>query len=456
MTSTPREAIPTQQPQKPVRAAVVAINMGYGHQRPARSVATLLGGEVLQADLPPLADQEEQQRWATIRRVYENVSRISSLPWVGPPFRLAMNSLTNIAPLYPFRDLSAATPPVSFLERSARQGLGRSMVAYLEEHDLPLLTTFYSPAVLADYHGYDRIYCIVTDSDINRVWAPIRPGSSKIHYFAPSGRVVRRMRAYGVNKNQIELTGFPLPDSLVGGIQATALRANLAARLARLDPRRQFRSQYAADLAAFDPLPEPTEPFHLVFAVGGAGAQAGLSEQFLPSLRELLRSGRMRMTLVAGVRPEVREQFEHAAERAGLTNELGTRLNILFEPDIDAYLGRFDALLAGADVLWTKPSEMVFYAALGLPLLLSEPIGVHENYNRRFARENGAAFAARDPNTIAERLEELLDDGLLAAAAWAGYKRLPHFGLYRIVDRLAKEQGDRTGRRDRSAPEADY
>jgi glycosyltransferase involved in cell wall biosynthesis len=436
MSTTPHEPISVQHLSSDVRAAVVAINMGYGHQRPARSIATQLGGEVLHADRPPLADQEEQARWGTIRRVYENVSRISSLPWAGPPFRLVLNSLTNIAPLYPFRDLSSPSLAVSFLERSARKGLGRSMVAYLEEHDLPLLTTFYSPAVLADYHGYDRIYCIVTDSDVNRVWAPIEPSSSKIHYFAPSGRVVRRLRAYGVNKNQIELTGFPLPHALVGGPLAPTLRSNLAARLARLDPKRQFRTQYAAELSAFDALPEPLEPFHLVFAVGGAGAQAELSHQFLPSLRDLLRSNRMRLTLVAGVRPEVREQFEQAVERAGLQNELGSRLSILFEPDIDAYLERFDALLAGADVLWTKPSEMVFYAALGLPLLLSEPIGVHENYNRRFARENGAAFSARDPNTIAERLQELLDDGLLAAAAWAGYKRLPHFGLYRVLDRL--------------------
>jgi UDP-N-acetylglucosamine:LPS N-acetylglucosamine transferase len=252
--------------------------------------------------------------------------------------------------------------------------------------------------------------------------------------------VVRRLRAYGVNKHQIELSGFPLPHSLVGGHLAPTLRSNLAARLARLDPKHQFRTQYAAELSAFEALPEPLGPFHLVFAVGGAGAQAGLSEQFLPSLRDALRSDRMRLTLVAGVRPDVREQFEHAVERAGLQRELGSRLNILFEPDIDAYLDRFDALLAGTDVLWTKPSEMVFYAALGLPLLLSEPIGVHENYNRRFARENGAAFSARDPSTIAERLQELLDDGLLAAAAWAGYKHLPHLGLYRVLDRLG---GDR-------------
>jgi hypothetical protein len=423
------------------RAAVVAINMGYGHQRPARSLATRLGGEVYEADRAPLADQEEQKRWAAIRRFYENVSRISSLPWIGTPFRTVLNTVTGIPPLYPFRDLSSPTLGVSALERAARQGLGRTMIAYLEERDLSLLTTFYSPAVLADFHGYDRIFCVVTDSDVNRVWAPITPSSSKIHYFAPSGRVVRRLRAYGVNKHQIELTGFPLPHSLVGGLETPILRRNLAARLARLDPHGLFRRQFAADLEDFGQLPDPSGPLHLVFAVGGAGAQADLCARFLPNLRELVLADRLRITLVAGVRDEVRQAFERELERSGLAGELGGRVDILFEPKIERYLDRFDGLLATTDVLMTKPSEMVFYAALGLPLLLTEPIGVHENYNRRFARENGAAFLLRNASTMGERLMELLDDGHLAAAAWAGYRRLPHLGLYRVIERLQAPRG---------------
>jgi len=418
------------------RAAVVAIDMGYGHLRPARTLALPLGTSVLHADRPPLADGEEQRRWASIRRFYEGVSRVSGLPWIGPPFRSLLDTVTHIPPLYPFRDLSSPTLGIRTLERAARQGLGRTMVAYLAEHDLQLLTTFYSPALLADFHGYDRIFCLVTDSDVNRVWAPIDPASSKIRYFAPSGRVVRRLRAYGVDKDQIELTGFPLPHSLVGGPDAPLLRRNLAARIARLDPGQVFRRQYALELAALGEIPAPSGPPHLVFAVGGAGAQAELPAVFLPSLRALLTSHRLRLTLVAGARRDVRDELDAHVRGAGLASELGGSVRILFESDADAYFDRFDALLAETDILWTKPSEMVFYAGLGMPLLLSEPIGVQESYNRRFARENGAALKQRDPRTIGERLLELLDDGNLAAAAWSGYRRVPHLGLYRILDRL--------------------
>ncbi|MDD9946248.1 MAG: hypothetical protein OXU20_34710 [Myxococcales bacterium] len=417
-------------------AAVVAIDMGYGHMRPARSIANHLGVPVLHADREPLADAEERRRWQGIRDFYEHVSRLSTLPVVGEPMRILLNSITDIPSLYPFRDLSSPNVGTNILRYSAYNGLGHSIVSYLQEHDLPLLTTFYSPAVLADYHGYDRIFCVVTDSDVNRVWAPIKPPSSKIHYFAPSGRVVRRLRAYGVNQDKITLTGFPLPDALVGGQEAPVLRRNLAARLARLDPKQVFRNQYQAELEQLGELPAPSGPPHLVFAVGGAGAQADLPEEFLPSLAPLIRDGRFRLTLVAGVRAEVKAQFETHLARNHLAAIPRHGVNILFEPNVDAYFARFDEMLADTDVLWTKPSEVVFYAGLGIPLLLTDPIGVHEKYNRQFARENAVALKQRDPRFVGDRLVELLDDGHLAAAAWTGYKRLPHQGLYRIIDKL--------------------
>ena len=416
--------------------AVVAIEMGYGHLRPARSLAHELGVQVLHTDRPPLADVEEQRRWQATRRLYESISRISGIPWVGPPLRGVLNSITDIPNLYPFRDLSGATLGVKLLERSARQGLGRSIVSYLRKHDLALLTTFYSPAVLADFHGYDRIHCVVTDSDVNRVWAPIKPETTKIHYFAPTERVVRRLRAYGVPKSRIELTGFPLPHSLVGGPDGPTLRKNLLQRLARLDPTQAFRQSFAADLAHLGPLPDTNEPPHLVFAVGGSGAQAELSASFLPSLRPLLERRRLRLTLVAGVRADVKARFEDELLRAGLSPQLGRGVEVLYEPVLDTYFERFDALLAATDILWTKPSELVFYAALGIPLLLAPPVGIHESYNLRWARENGAGLKQRDARVIGARLLDHLADGNLASAAWAGYRRLPSRGLYRISERV--------------------
>ena len=415
--------------------------MGYGHLRPARTIARQIGTEVMHADRPPLADVEEQRRWQATRRFYEMVTRVSSLSLVGTPLRVLLNSITDIPHLHPFRDLSSPTLGVKLLEHAAQSGLGRSLVAYLQERDLSLVTTFYSPATFADFHGYDRIFCVVTDSDINRVWAPINPKSSKICYLAPSGRAVRRLRSYGVAPTQIELTGFPLPDALVGGPEAPTLVRNLLRRLARLDPKGVFRRQFARDLEPLGVLPEVEDPPRLAFAVGGTGAQAELSGLFLPSLKPLLKNRQLRLTLVAGVRDDVRARFEHELVRNGLSSELDKSIDVLHEPDLDRYFDRFDDLLAETDVLWTKPSELVFYAGLGIPLLLAPPVGIHESYNLRWVRENGAGLKQRDPRVVGERIQEHLSDGNLAAAAWAGYRRLPNRGLYRIADRLKSSVG---------------
>src|SRR5262245_3128843 len=104
-------------PEAP-KPTVVAIDMGYGHLRPARAIAKMLDRPVLHADRPPLADAEEQRGWATTRRFYETVSRISATPWVGRPFRAALNAATSIPPLHPFRDLSQRTIGVRLIEHS--------------------------------------------------------------------------------------------------------------------------------------------------------------------------------------------------------------------------------------------------------------------------------------------------------------------------------------------------
>jgi len=416
-----------------MKPLVVAIEMGYGHLRAADPLARAFHTEVLHADRPPLADTDEQRQWREARRFYELGSRLSQLPRIGAPLRAGLDALTSIPKLYPHRDLSAPTASARAVERFAKRGLGHGLADRLERTGETLLTTFFTPAVIADRHGCERVFCVVTDSDINRVWAPFDARRSRLTYFAPSTRVMRRLIAYGVPAQHIELTGFPLPDELLGGPELTVLKQNLAARLVRLDPARTFRAQFRDELSHFfGPLPdfEEAKPPRVTFAIGGAGAQVGLVREFLPHFAGPLHQGRLRLALVAGVRPDVEEALREEV--------LGARLEdvveILHAPDFDTYFRKFNALLAETDVLWTKPSELTFYAALGLPLVLAPPMGVHERYNRRWAREAGAGLKQRDARWAAEWMSDWLVDGTLAAAAWSGYMRLPKHGLYRIVD----------------------
>jgi hypothetical protein len=416
---------------------VVAVEMGYGHLRAAVPLADALGTEVLQVDRAPLVAPDEARLWSRVRRSYEIVSRLSQLRGVGAPLRWVLDSVTNIPRLHPHRDLSAPTGAVRTLERLARRHLGEGLVAHLRATGAPLLTTFYSPAIVADRAGYDRIFCVVTDTDINRIWAPLHPARTLIRYLVPTRRAARRLRSYGVPEERITFTGFPLPDSLVGGPSLAVLKQHLAARIERLDPSGEFRRSIPEELAHFLgdlPRKEPPEPPRIAFAIGGAGAQAEIVEASLAGFRPALEAGRLRITLVAGVRPEVGTRLREAIHRARMEALLGGPLEILAAATFSEYYARFNDLLATTDVLWTKPSELVFYGALGLPLVLAPPVGVHEWYNRRWARESGAGMKQREARFAAEWISDWLADGVLAAAAWAGYMRLPKFGLYRILD----------------------
>jgi hypothetical protein len=432
---------------------VVAIDMGYGHLRAAEAVASYLGTPLLQVDEPSLADAEERRLWARPRTVYESMSRLSQLAGVGPPLRWLLDATTSIPHLHPHRDLSAPHAGVRALERLMRRGLGRGLAAYLKKYDVPLLTSFYAIGIAAEAAGRDRIFCIVTDSDINRVWAPADPARSKIQYFVPSQRAQRRLEAYGVPRAMIHFTGFPLPHSLLGGPELGVLRRNLAGRLIRLDPAGAFREFHREELLpVLGALPagEEGKPPLLTFAVGGAGAQVQLAARFLPSLKESLSTGKLRLALVAGARQDVAKKFQLLLAKVGLTDRPSEGVEVLLEPEIDRYLEKFNELLARTDILWTKPSELTFFGALGLPLVMSWPVGVHERYNRRWALEAGAGLKQHDPRFAGEWIGEWLSDGTLAGAAWSGFMHLPKFGLYRIAEAMGFTPSSRALTRESS------
>ena len=412
----------------PARAVVAAIDMGYGHLRPAAALAGYLGTEVLQMDRPPLGNDIDFRFWESTRELYEPLTRLSQLPGVGGPMRAVLNTITAIPEPWPVRDLSGPTQGTKWMLRAARDGVGKTLAGHLRETGAPLVTTFYAAAILAELHGASRLHCLITDSDINRVWAPPDPANSRIVYFAPTERARRRMLTYGVRPELVRTTGYPLPHEL---IEQSVLRKNLAARLARLRVSGNVRKAAEAELG---PLPELSEPPLIVFAIGGAGAQVPLAQKVVRGLAGKIKKNLFRLALVAGRRPEVAKALREALYQNGVDGQV----EVLEDPDVFGYIRRLNALLAGADALWSKPSEMTFFAALGLPFISAPPVGVHEKWNLRWGTDGGAALPQHDPATAGEWLQEWLEDGVLAGAAWAGYQRLPQLGLYRIAEELAQ------------------
>ncbi len=409
--------------------------MGYGHLRAATALADHLGLEVAAIDRAPFADPGDTHRWRRLRRTYEVVSRMSQVPVAGVPFRLALDAATEIAD----GDGHHPVPPGLAARRLARlvdAGLGRALAKRLKGSGETLLSTFYAPAIAADRLAHTPVVCVVTDSDLHRIWVSVKPEESRIVYCVPSRRASRRLRSYGVPADRIHFTGFPLPDELTGGRSLGVLKGNLAARLARLDPSRAFfdgrRRRVEATLGHL-PAGERGCPPLLVFAVGGAGAQAHGVRPLLAALAPELRRGALRLALVAGVRSEVAARFRRAIDGLGLSDLPASALHVLHEQSFASYYRAFNALLAEADLLVTKPSELVFIAALSLPLLLTSPVGSHEAVNRRWVIGRRAGFDLPPSRYLVGWLQHRLADGSLAESAWVGHCTMPRRGAFRVA-----------------------
>jgi hypothetical protein len=415
---------------------VISADMGYGHMRavwPFRTNAH--DGIIAAGDHPSLSDAE-RALWRRYLRLYESFSRAKSIPLVGKQLFGMLDSLLHIPSLYPIRNLSHSTFQVDMLEKQLRKGLGEGVARIIASERLPLLTSFYVPALVADRAGHEPIYCIICDADLNRVWVAKEPWESRINYFAPCGKAAQRLKSYGVPEERIFLTGFPLDDSLLGGRELTTLKHDLAIRLKVLDPTGRFHTLHGRNVdhflgqAAQTPVPAD-RVLTITYAVGGAGALKEIGATLMESFKEQLQAGTMRLNLIAGTREEVRDWFVQQKRLL-----LGTcdAVRILYADSLSSYFETFNDVIRTTDILWTKPSELSFYTGLGLPIIMTPTIGSQEKFNRKWLLEIGSGMRQEKPQHAGEWLQDLLTNGRFADMAWLGFLRARKLGMYHMLD----------------------
>lgn len=424
----------------PPRAWVVTADMGLGHQRAAHALAYLANDGVLTAGSPSTTDEDEARFWRRLTWSYEFLSRTRGVPLVGGAMFGLLDSLLHIPPFYPLRDLSKPSLNNYLVDHLIRQGLGRSLLERLRAHWLPVISTFYAPALVADHARFAPVYSVICDADLNRVWVPSNAARSRIQFFAPCGRVMRRLRQYGVPDERIFITGFPLPRENIGGPRMETLRTDLLQRLGRLDSQGRFTSVFGStvqEMLGGRPQPEPGTRVTVTFAVGGAGAQTEIGLQIAQSLKPGILDGRFRLVLVAGVNSLVEQLFQGFVSRIGLGSALGDGVRILHEAQKPEYFTRFDELMRETDILWTKPSELSFYSGLGIPIVMAPPLGSQEGKNLRWLMDKGAALPQYTPSLALEWLSDMLKDGVLAEKAFSGFIKNRRLGAYKIEEVLS-------------------
>lgn len=420
-------------------AWVVAVDMGYGHQRAAFPLRFLSPNNTIviannYAGIP----RSDFKLWHTTRRLYETISRLNNIPFIGQSLFSFMDSFQKISEFYPRRDLSKPSFQLTQIYNYIKKGWGKDLIRFLNHENIPLITTFFTVAYFAEEHGFkNEIYIVVCDTDISRAWAPLKPHTSRIKYLAPTRRVVERLKLYGVKEKNIFFTGFPLPEENIGN-NLIGLKKDLAERIINLDPYRHYRQKYAETLKEFIKGFSITERHHhpltLTFAVGGAGAQRTIAETILLSLKKKLLQGVINFNLVAGSRNDVYIYFRKKIEEVGLKKVVDKHLRIVYANEKEKYFSIFNETLRTTDILWTKPSELSFYTALGLPIIIAPPLGCQEMFNRTWLQTIGGGVLQDSPRYTHEWLFDWIESGWLAEAAMSGFLDGSQFGVQSIKD----------------------
>lgn len=439
-------AMKNTQPSKN-KAHVISVDMGYGHERAAYALRELTSNDIITANNYQGIPKADKKLWSEGQQFYETVSRLKMVPFIGNYIFEAYDKFQEIPAFYPRRDLSRPNLQVRQINHLiSKRGWGRDLIDRLRKNPLPLVTTFFVPAYMAEVFGYPgKIYCVICDADISRTWVSVNPKSSPIIYLASNGRTVERLKLYGVPAENIKLTGFPLPPELVGGPHSAALKTDLARRLLALDPNGIFRSKYDRALhqelgAHWHGKHARRTPFTITYCVGGAGAQFELGIQILESLKVKLAEGHCKLNLVAGTHKSVEREFKKAVRKLRLTAQLGHTVNILAWPTRQEYFKGFSRALKKTDILWTKPSELSFYTGLGIPIIIAPPIGSQEDFNATWLRTVGGGVPQNDPRYTNEWLFDWWESGGLAKMAWSGYMEAPTHGAYRIQELITGEK----------------
>ena len=165
-----------------------------------------------------------------------------------------------------------------------------------------------------------------------------------------------------------------------------------------------------------------------MFSIGGAGAQKEIPLHAINSLRKKIKERKLRFIIAVGVREELAKYFADNLKDL----KLDGWVHILSGITTDEYFKTFNEALRETDVLWTKPSELSFYAGLGVPIIIAPTIGSQEDFNKRWLLHIGAGRQQEDPKYTEQWFYDLLNSGSFAEMSMQGFVEIEKKGTYNI------------------------
>jgi processive 1,2-diacylglycerol beta-glucosyltransferase len=236
------------------------------------------------------------------------------------------------------------------------------------------------------------VWVAVTDFDVHRLWIHERMAG----YFAASGEVAYRMASKGIDPSSIHVTGIPIMPAF-SDPPAGAAGTGPFTGAAALD-----KAECARSLGL-----DPARPV-LALMAGGAGVGAGTGGGGLEATAARLLSlpGDFQLVALAGRNEKLLADLKRlAGSHPGRFFPMGFTRTI-------------EKLMKAADLAVTKPGGLTSSEclAMGLPMILVNPIPGQEERNADYLLENGAALKAYDGPGLEFRVRSLLADPARLAA----------------------------------------
>jgi UDP-N-acetylglucosamine:LPS N-acetylglucosamine transferase len=172
----------------------------------------------------------------------------------------------------------------------------------------------------------------------------------------------------------------------------------------------------------------PSHPLTILFSIGGAGAQKELALAIINNLKDKIKNKELRFIISLGTREYLQSYFTNNVKDL----PWDSYLQVLSGKTTKEYFGKFNEALRTTDILMTKPSELSFYAGLGIPIIIQPSIGSQEDFNRRWLEQIGVGVAQENPNYTHEWLYDLLETGNFAEMAMQGFVEIEKMGTYNI------------------------
>ncbi len=337
----------------PKKILLLSVSAGAGHSRAAEAVRC--AAEAHRSPITALHLDVLQYAPAGFRQLHTDfyIHLLNKYPAIWAP----LYQITHEA-----RPRSSPQKLRRVIERLNMRGLLKKIAGFAP--DAILCTHFLPAEILSVTIGKSQLACPVwvqiTDFGMHRMWVQ----EHMTGYFAANREVAFRLGAAGVAPERIHVTGIPVMPG--------------------------FAPAFGAALT-----PDSADGRPSLLLMGGG---AGLGRLDLIAARLLAIEADFGLVAVAGSNKQVLTALQALAGR---------------HPDrltVHGYTQQVQALMAGADLVITKPGGLTTSEclAIGVPMLLNTAIPGQEERNADYLLEQGVALKAHDELGLQFRVRELL------------------------------------------------